>query len=198
MVGFDIRLNKQHLPAGYLEKLYRRDIAAVYSVDFSFFERHRAVKEYDWEEVGKTKTAEGLYYSCDEAKKLLAKMPIKERENYLVVGLTVENDWLEIVRNYPESTREQDYLKRAREGIKPPSTLKLLGFDVASAMYEWVSALSNCIVDDRSFPENLLNNQLSEHHLIKDFSIAIQFRDWANKRLNSHAPFLVWGLFHCS
>jgi hypothetical protein len=196
MVGFDIRRDAQHLPREYSRQLYRPAVKAVYSIEFSFFERHPSVKDYDWEEVGKSKTAEGLYYSCEEPQRVLSRSKKMSKE-YVVVGFAVETDWEKIIHGYAERIGNQDYFKRARNSTSPDPNLEFLGYDVASAQYEWVSALSDCLIEDRSIQETILEGKVSDKHLILEYRVAVEFRNWANVRLESHAPFLIWGIYKC-
>jgi hypothetical protein len=72
---------------------------------------------------------------------------------------------------------------------------ELVGFDVGDGSL--VSGLSNCgyLPEEVQYLRAEWGPRLNGSHLFEDLKHAFQFREIADKRVSSHAPFFVYGLY---
>lgn len=81
---------------------------------------------------------------------------------------------------------------------EPPardSTWRFLGYDVSDRSF--LSGLTNCGYREDDFaevPRERWARALNENHLFRDIEDAMAFREFSDRRIPEHAPFLVYGL----
>lgn len=188
--------------------LFRLDVSQPFSVDLMVWPSVFDDDGYDIPRPSYVGFYHPLWENLDELQQHVKLMKVSRLERcyiiavilqYTVCDMQEKEAWRTLLTGfYPKGFQSKHVPTMSFS--KPPvryDTWKFLGYDISDG--NCISGLSNCGVDSMNEDKQELISTwgpyLNTHHLFEDIDNAVSFKDFLNKRVKTHAPFFVFGLW---